>query len=70
MYIKDIFILFVHLFLLLQKKRTKKKESFTKVFFMLFYQTHKNRLKSAKFLPRLQKFYTRFSNYTAVKGSI
>ena len=48
-----------------------------KVFFMLFYRIHKNRLKSAKFLPRrqagfprLQKFLTRFSNYTDVKDSI
>jgi len=34
---------------------------------MLFYRTHKNRLKSAKILPRVQNFLTRFSNYTAVK---
>jgi len=66
------------------KKRTKKKETFTKVFFMLFYRTHKNRLKSAKMLPSLpdgkaglqtrlparQDFLAHFLNYTAVKDSI
>jgi hypothetical protein len=59
--------------LLLQKKN-QKKEPFTKVFFMLFYRMHKNRLQSAKFFPGLpdgkaglqtrlpdgQEFLTRF----------
>ena len=52
------------------KKERKKGAFFYEVFFMLFYRTHKNRLKSAKFLPGLHKFLTRFSNYTDVKDSI
>jgi len=56
-------------FFCFSKKTNQKKEPFTKVFFMLFYRTHKNRLKSAKILPRFQNFLTRFSNYTAVKDS-
>jgi len=58
---------YLFIFFASPKKRTKKKETFTKVFFMLFYQTHKNRLKSTKILPRIQNFLTRFLNYTAVK---
>ena len=60
----------IDLFLLLQKKNQKKELSFTKVFFILFYRTLKNRLKSLKFFPRLQKFFTGFSNYTLVKDPI
>jgi hypothetical protein len=43
-----------------KKQNQKKGAFFYEVFFMLFYRTHKNRLKSAKFSPRLQKFLTRF----------
>ena len=48
----------------------QEKGDFSEVFFALFYRTHKNRLKSAKFLPRFQKFFTHFSNYTSGKESI
>jgi len=52
------------------KKKNQKKGVFYKVFFRLFYRTPKNRLKSAKFFPRLQKFFTHFLTYTSVKDSI
>jgi len=52
------------------KKEPKKGAFFYEVFFSLFYRTAKNRLKSAKFLPRFQKFLTRFLIYTSVKASI
>ena len=48
------------------KKERKKGAFFYEVFFKLFYRTLKNRLKSAKFFPRLRKFLTGFLPYTSV----
>ena len=52
-------------------KKEPKKGAFYEGVFLCFSIEHmKNRLKSAKFFPRLQKFLTRFSNYTDVKDPI
>ena len=62
--------LFLIIFFASPKKTIQKKGDFSEVFFALFYRTPKNRLKRAKFFPRLQKLFTLFSNYTSVKESI
>jgi hypothetical protein len=51
-----------------QRKRTKRKGTFSKVFFEGFLpKPFKNQPSKAKFSPRLQKFLTLFMAYTGEK---
>lgn len=64
--INNLTIIALRSFLLLvQKKRTKEKDTFSKVFLSLRRQ---NRMDFPKFSPRLQKFFTENPSYTTEKG--